>query len=1392
MVGVTCEKCGATYRFDDADVPPSGKIIKCARCGQAITVMPTGADAMGMTTPASGAPARTVFGLGPLQTPSKGAPAPRAKTPALGVKVPAPAARPKPSPSPASDEGGLAWDDLSASDLVNLEESRYGAGADLAGVPVPKRASPLARKEDEELDLVAPVGPTSKKQQGAGREAPDLLAPVGPRPTQKGTPPAASRTAVPAAKQVTRPPREISDLPAPVGPTSKRNAPADPQIPDLLAPVGPLPKKSVPDLLTPVGPTSKKNAPAAAAPAATPMPSAGDTEPPPVAPQARRPPGDVPDLPAPVGPLPTKQLPDLLTPVGPVPTKGIDLPAPKGFFDDGLQPRLPGNAAVGLPAPKGFFDDGMQPKREANPAELELQLSPSDAAAGRTVAGTGKPAPAPASRVASGPDPARAATAPAADKPSFDLHDSIELGDSFLSPPTGPQRPFGLDTGDLEFTMERTGNSAPSVPIDLEELGPSGPAPAAPSDSGLLSLGGPDAIELDLAGPEPAALPASSVVTFGRPAGPQQTKHGTQGVPLARGKADPFAPENVGRPTMEIGLDLDRPGGGERAPALSAPGRPVELATPVRRAPVRKAEEAAPARTGRKRTILLASVLGVVALGAGGWFAWTTWQGSQTRKDSASRGLKKAETLLSDDSAGHWERAASEAQRVLGGDSNNDEALAVVAEANFAAVLDESLDVAARTEKGDKAIEKLRKSHGKGPHAAKAEALRAVLSTSFEAAVKKLDPLRDGDARLYLGWALAAHEQHEKAAQAFSAALARKPKRIPAQYGLGLAKLELGARDEARKAFQAAIDESRDRFKRDHLGALIGLAQLVPVGEREGRYQELLNRPDLAKEPPRAVSRLKALAADEAMRAGRLDQGKALYEEARSLDQLNLRAQVGLAVFSARTGDLAGARKRLGEVLSVAPGHIEAALALGDVAIAEGKPDEAMKLADGLLARTPPVANPLMIARVHLTRAAAFEGSADRAVQEKAETEYRESMKRAEPGDFTAAVRLSILLTRLGKAKDAVEVLEPVKAAAQKDPDLSITLGGAYLSAGNGAAAAEAFQSALHRRPDDLEARFQLGQAQFLQGKHEQAIETLRGAMDKDASREDIGLALARMLAARGRIKDAALVFDKLLAGKPSLTARARAGRFFAREGMHDKAMLQGEAIRGESPRHPTGLFLLGEKLLAEQKFEEAQKAYRDATRLEPEAQYFEALARAAERLGQLDEALRQFGRASEVDPAYLAPRLGRARIRLLRREYSLAIDELKAAQELDPNGASVMRDLGRAYLAMRDVKTATPYLERATHAAPDDPEAHFALGQAYFDSDRARDAAAQLGRAVQLAREDAPWRAEAYRTLGYAARSAGNNRGAATAWRTYLEIDQKDSAHRRDVQRLLLRLEAH
>jgi tetratricopeptide (TPR) repeat protein len=284
---------------------------------------------------------------------------------------------------------------------------------------------------------------------------------------------------------------------------------------------------------------------------------------------------------------------------------------------------------------------------------------------------------------------------------------------------------------------------------------------------------------------------------------------------------------------------------------------------------------------------------------------------------------------------------------------------------------------------------------------------------------------------------------------------------------------------------------------------------------------------------------------------------------------------------------------------------------------------------------------------------------------------------------------------------------------------------------------------------------------------------------------------LARALAGRGRVSEAAAVYDKLLVTSPSVTARAPAGKFYAHHGKAEAAVAQGVAIRAESPRHPTGLFLLGEELLGDGKAEEALKAYRDALRLEEDAQVAEGLGRAAEQRGQLDEALRQYARAVELDAGYLRPRLGRARVRLLRREYALAIEELESARELAPEDPAVLRGLGQAHLTMRQVKLAVPLLERAVKVAPEDAEANFYLGSAYADLERSRDAARHLARAVAAAPVHAPWRADAYRTLGYAARAAKDKKAAMAAWRTYLELDQDDSPQRRDVQRLLLRLEA-
>ncbi len=1311
---------------------------------------------------------------------------------------------PRPDPSqrarkePSTGAVDESWDNLSGDDLVELGDIGdlidQTIGEEGPGELAPVRAGGGRGPAPSTLpDLPAPVGPTSSRAAGKGgrntltnlpapvgptsrRNIPDLPTPVGPRATRPSpTPPAQSPVAPQRGPgESTAPPRTARPDPTAPPRTARPDPTAPPRTarPDPTAP----PRAARPDPTAP--PRTAPSAPSRAAR------SAGES----IGPAAMAPialPDEI-DLPQPVGPSPTKQLPDLMAPVGPGSRSTFqDLPAPKGFFDDGVQPKS--HSGMELPAPKGFFDDGVQPRLGgqplpgAEPLDVDFSFEVPDNSPSRPRIAP-PPSEPPIDFDGGGPTPSIA--------PVFDLGEPMATG--------GVNRPFGLDAADLDLEAPSE-VTPPPLSLELSD------GPLSSNDRAPRSRTSRMEMEMGPPGEPPHPIIGSSSspgVTFGRPSGqmpsvePSRVRNiGTSGAP----SSDPFAPtRGAGHMlTTEIQIEVDRshPGAPALPASVQARSAPAKAAVAPR---ARKQARARASVAARRRLALLAITLVSGALVAGGYNAWNWWKARQSRNEKAATGLRQVEKRLADDAPRHWEEAAADASRIAKGNSQDLEALAVVAESSFAAALDESPQAAERIQAGDTAMGTLRAKSARGPHASKAEALRAILSTNFAQAVKTLDEVKakertDGDVHLYLGWAQAAQEDHVAAVAAYKAALKGKP-RIPALYGLGLSQVELGDKAGATRSFQTVIQISRDRYKRDHLGALIGLAQLAPINERSSRYHELLERPDLASAPPRAVSRLRTLAGDEALRAGRLDQARARYDEARALDPLNLRASVGLGLVASRAGDLTSARNKLTEdVLAAAPDHIEGALALVEVAMAEKSRDEAADIVDGLFARKPPIASATLLGRAFLARARVSEAIPDPAAQAKAEADYREAMKRADPGDFAATVGLSSLMTRLGRKQEAIDVLGPIKAAAKADPDLALTLGSAYMTAGQPEAAAESFRSVLAQRPDDAEARFQLGSALLMVGQFEAAIESLRRAYEIDPAREDIGLGLARTLEAGGRPREAIAAYQSMLAGdrKPSLTVRGQAGRAFARLGMPAEADAQGAAIRAEDLRDPAGQFLLGEKLFGQGKYEDALKAYRDSLRGGPEAQYNEALGRTSEKLAQYDDALHSFGDAIAADPRYLAPRLGRGRVRLVRREFALAVTELLEAQKIAPDSAPVLRDLGRAYVEMRDTARGVPLLERAVQLDDSDATAHYELGKIYYEQERSRVAANHLSKAVELATESTSWRAEGFRRLGYAQRASGNRSGAISAWRRYLTIDRIDGPARRDTERMLMRLEA-
>ena len=1391
MVKATCESCGATHQFDDAEVPPSGKVVTCT-CGAPLTVMHAGAAEMGFTV----SPKATTAGLGSPLEPGK-----PARKPFLG--------------GPAVAEFNEDNDSAAALGLDDI--SFVGGGTDLAEVAAPSRQSPLtgaetpgqARKSRSALaDALAsadqaPVQRSAisnlpKKPQGfldspgKGPGISDLPAPK--RPAGISDLPAPKRPAgisdLPAPKR----PAGISDLPAPKKPQGFLDLPApgsgpvikppmatsmglgankDPGVGNLPAPVGPTPTKNT-NLPTPVGPTPTKNTDLLT----------------PVGPTSSK----LIDLPTPVGPTPTKndlltpvgptpsKSTDLLTPVGPTPSKSTDLPAPKGFFDDLPAPAANKPAAA---APKGFFDD-IEPAPAGAPKGFfdDMPAAPS------------KPQ---VTEQLGSPEPASVG--------SLDL-DDLDLAPPSAepSPPAEPDFIPPLDLGDALDLGE---------PLDLGKPKPAVMALELPDDSA--DAGGDRFGELDLPSTESSPPAAGGVVSFSSPASPAPPpKRSTSfsgpadegGLELDSDAAADARHQNTGTTVAEADGLLDADTLGD-APAGKK--RKTKKKKPAKKKEKRKLT--------RKQVLVLIAVVVVVAIAGGGFWLYKKKLAADEHDQLVKSHLKNSRRSMQSDKPLHWEDAAQAAKKALALDKKSGDALGLAAQAEYAAIIDEAIGLDRRSAAGRALIRRINDASVQSVEAEKAEALREMIEGQPAEAVKALTKLqknnaRDADLALYLGWAHAAVHNHKKATTAFTAALKLAPNRIPAQYGLARAELALGNIEKARDAFKKTFDRDKQYKDQkghiDHLGALVGYYQVKKVArfsERESLFLEITRHKDADKADPRAMSLAWSLAGDQALRAGRVDEAKQRFDRALELSKTNLNAKVGQALTDVAQGRLDDARRRLTEVLEIDAHHLEASLAVAEVATLQHKDEEAQKHVDIILKRDPPLDNPADLARAHLVQGAIYER--DPSNLASAIAEYEKALALVGPeDDVRPTLALASALahhTDSAERERGITLLGPLESKAATDPALAVTLGLAWLNAGKADKAEKWFRAALDRKPNDVETLFQLGLALYAQKRFDDAIASIVQAYELDEGREDVGLRLAVIYEELKRDDEAGAIYAKLLTVKePSLNVHSRAGRFYARLQQYDKVRTHADAILAAKPKEPAGLFLRGEALASAGRFEDSVRFYRDAVAVMAEPQYLDGLGRALENVTALDDALRAFKQAATQVPDYLSPRLGIARIRMARREFLKGIEALEDARRLAPKNAWIFFQLGECYRETNRVRKSVDYYRKSISFDDTEQLVFYKLGRAYFDLDKTSEAAAAFTRATQLFERkrkaveksepdyDEPWVTEGYRKLGFAERARGNKSAAIRAFEAYLQRNPNDRAEISDVKRLLMRLKAH
>src|SRR5829696_7884972 len=128
-----------------------------------------------------------------------------------------------------------------------------------------------------------------------------------------------------------------------------------------------------------------------------------------------------------------------------------------------------------------------------------------------------------------------------------------------------------------------------------------------------------------------------------------------------------------------------------------------------------------------------------------------------------------------------------------------------------------------------------------------------------------------------------------------------------------------------------------------------------------------------------------------------------------------------------------------------------------------------------------------------------------------------------------------------------------------------------------------------------------------------------------------------------------------------------------------------------------------GEALAGEGLLENALSRFEAALDLEPEnPEVIEAIGRALLELGRPEEAEASFLEALELDPNWVAPRMGLAALAMRNDEPFKAIHYLERATSLDPEYADMFVNAGLTAFDAADYEMAMEFFDRALETAQD------------------------------------------------------------------------------------------
>ncbi len=394
----------------------------------------------------------------------------------------------------------------------------------------------------------------------------------------------------------------------------------------------------------------------------------------------------------------------------------------------------------------------------------------------------------------------------------------------------------------------------------------------------------------------------------------------------------------------------------------------------------------------------------------------------------------------------------------------------------------------------------------------------------------------------------------------------------------------------------------------------------------------------------------------------------------------------------------------------------------------------------------------------------------------------------------------SLSLKRIGRRRDACEVLNDASSADPQRADLRYLAGACLLEAGAPRLAMPHLEAAHRNGVSHAAASMALARAQFGSGREElatelladvsaasanrgilleigkllfqhvlyrQALQPLRKAWRMGPDTYDVGMYLALSHYQLEQYEDCVEVLRSIESLSAPAEFRYLLGSALARTG--DPGAARRELATGIelAPDQAGGYLNLGLFLLDHSAFEEALAVFKHAARRDARgAKVFYKPSRTASCRAL---ALPSAAAEGDRERALYFTDLGDAL--LAGQQWAAALAVYLAAVEINPGAARAYGGIGLVCQELGTAEVGLQFARRATELDPSDPDLHYYLGSLYQYMSQPKLAVESYGRALRLPGEN-PARPRYWLRLGMAYMEVGEAAAAEESYRKALQID--------------------